>query len=70
MSCASFMLKKGVKLCWLDDREFLGPDGSAIDMTRFKEAFLKQFYLNVAQLKKQQEFTHLIQGGCSIENYA
>ena len=36
---------------------------------RLKAVFLKQYYPRAEQLRKQQEFTHLIQGGQSMERY-
>lgn len=44
----SFMLKKDAKLWWMDNKDILSPDGSFVPWTRFKEAFLKQYYPKVA----------------------
>ena len=60
------MLKKNVKLRWIDTREILTPEGRVIAWTRFKENFMTKFFSKGARLKKQQEFTHFTQGEVSM----
>lgn len=63
VSHMSYMLQKVIEVWWIDNKKSINLGGGVMTWDKFKETFLKRYYPKVARVKKQQEFTHLTQGG-------
>ncbi|XP_022931601.1 uncharacterized protein LOC111437767 [Cucurbita moschata] len=67
--CATFILQKDAEIWWRDNKTLLNLEGGLMNWERFKEAFLKEYYPKSERLKRQQEFTDLVQGGLTVQKY-
>ncbi|XP_059455138.1 uncharacterized protein LOC132185376 [Corylus avellana] len=68
---ATFYLTEGAERWWTAQKEHLQQRlGAIIPWMDFKEAFLERFFPQTTRQAKAQEFTDLIQGSMTVEQYA
>jgi hypothetical protein len=70
---ATFKLTAKVERWWVAKKEHMQQqleDGALIQWEDFKKEFLDQFFPQTIRLAKAQEFTDLLQGSTSMEQYA
>jgi len=70
---ATFKLTPEAERWWTSKKDHLQQQlGKGIPITwkNFKDAFLERFFPQSIQLAKAQEFTDLVQGSSTVEQYA
>jgi len=73
VSYATFKLTAEAELWWTSKKDHLQQqvgEGISITWKNFKDAFLERFYPQSVRLAKAQEFTDLVQGLWTVEQYA
>ncbi|XP_022938326.1 uncharacterized protein LOC111444461 [Cucurbita moschata] len=69
VACAVYVLQKDAEVWWADNKQNINLGEGITTWETFKEAFLKYYYPKETRIKKQQEFNHLTQGECTVDQY-